>query len=144
MKIETRFSIGDKIYTVDTVKFTYPTKNVKCDICDSTGKVFIKNQEFVCPKCRGKKETNHDICRRRYPTPSMFSKRVGYIRIEIKDNGEKISYMCKETGIGTGILYDESMCFATHEEVINFVETENKKFEEDEIKEYGYVLPEFK
>lgn len=143
MKIETRFSIGDKIYTADPVKFRYPTKNVNCDICDSTGKVTIKDQEFICPKCRGKEETIHNVCRKRYPNPSMFGKKVGYVSVVITDSEKEIKYMCKETGIKTGRLYDDSLCFATYQEVFDFVESENKKFEEAEIKEYGYVLPEF-
>jgi hypothetical protein len=41
---------------------------------------------------------------------------VGSVRIDTADEERPISYMCRETGVGSGSIYDEAHLFATREE----------------------------
>jgi hypothetical protein len=43
-----------------------------------------------------------------------------------KDKKE-ITYMCKETGIGSGTVYYENRLFSTYEKALNFVENANEQ-----------------
>lgn len=66
MKIETKFDLGQTVYFIEenTVQML---ETEPCDVCNETGRVKIKGQEYMCPKCGGrltkyKETTVNDIC----------------------------------------------------------------------------------
>ena len=46
------FKIGQTVYFVKKVTHRF-SFHKKCEYCDSTGKVLIKDREFTCPNCNG-------------------------------------------------------------------------------------------
>lgn len=46
------FKIGQKIYRIKNKEYRFRFHK-KCQYCDSTGSVLIKDKEFVCPACKG-------------------------------------------------------------------------------------------
>jgi len=51
MKIETKFSNGDKVYAV--FRGREKGKRIPCRICSGTSRVKISGEKFKCPKCHG-------------------------------------------------------------------------------------------
>jgi hypothetical protein len=52
MQIETKFNIGDEIFVIDHHRKSI---FINCEICNGIGIVKIKNKEYECPECKGKK-----------------------------------------------------------------------------------------
>ena len=49
MQINTRFNIGQELYVCTDIA----AKQNQCSICHGCGKVTIKSESFICPKCQG-------------------------------------------------------------------------------------------
>lgn len=140
--IFTKFDIGCKIYTLGDISMSYAAKHTECTICDSTGKINVKGKTFMCPNCGDKRETDWNTFRFRRNKPSTIPKTVGMVTVVNKQGKIEITYMCEETGIGTGKVYQEDECFRTYDEVVKFTEKENMEYERSEIEQYGHILPE--
>ena len=58
MKLNNKFEIGEKIFTVKRVNI-----EVECAICGGVGKIEHLGYTMVCPECKGKKviETRHTL-----------------------------------------------------------------------------------
>lgn len=117
-----KYALDQKLYAVKT---TYDTKkqNVKCSLCESTGKIQIKGEFYTCPKCKGKTETiykglKYIIC---------ASGNVG--KIEIEEFSKKyrckgrITYMLDSTGVGSGTVWSENRLFPSEKEALDFCES---------------------
>lgn len=99
------------------------------------------SKEIICPDCQGQRvwhvttpaEETFDIkcstCTRGYDSPSgttdilyigpqVLIRTIGSIRIDTGNSERPVEYMCVETGVGSGTLYDEKSLFATHEEAL--------------------------
>ncbi len=50
------------------------------------------------------------------PTVDVSRLTIGSIRIDTASSEDKVEYMCKETGIGSGNIYYESKIFTTEQE----------------------------
>ena len=118
-----KFELGQKVYAVKARTNTRQ-EHVKCEVCNSTGFVELKGIDdipFVCPECRGKMETVH------YGQEYMIAyseATIGKISTEEYENryGYKsnVTYMLKETGVGSGTVWNENRLFATEEEALEF------------------------
>ena len=55
-----KFKVGQKVYAVSNTNDSRQ-KHVECDVCNSTGKVKVegRDEEYVCPACHGRTETEH-------------------------------------------------------------------------------------
>ncbi len=116
--IETKFSIGDVVYYAST---TTERKQHPCPDCLGTKKWKATSPaggeyEFACPRCRIGYRADHDLSLD-YSIFVAISRRltIGSVRT---DSSDKTQYMCVETGIGSGNLYDESRLFLTENEAL--------------------------
>lgn len=141
MIMQSKFNLGDKIYRLGGLYIDYPNEHHKeCNICSSTGQITIKGENFRCPKCGGKMETDFSVSRYHRGKPSAIAGTIGQISVTIREDKTEIRYMCEETGIGSGAVYLEDECFATYEEAILATDTENLKYQQEEIAKYGHTL----
>ena len=120
-----KFELGQKVYAVSSVN---DTKRVhkECEVCNSTGLVEVvgRDEKFTCPVCEGRYVTEHYG----FKYVISYSKAtIGNIKtceyLKKYYNAEpEIKYMLKETGIGSGTLWNENRLFATEEEANEFCE----------------------
>ncbi len=120
MKIETKYSIGDVVY--HGRNRTVPVRTT-CPDCNGTKLWTItkpsgETVETACPTC----ETLYcstGYIERRERTPFVETLTIGSVRFDSHDSGadrEPASYMCRETGVGSGSIWYESQLRATREE----------------------------
>ena len=141
MIIQPKFNLGDKIYRLGRLFIDYPNEHHKeCNICSSTGQITIKGENFRCPKCGGKKETDFSVSHYHRIQPSIIAYTIGQVEIKVQKDKTEIRYMCEETGIGSGAVYLEDECFATYEEAVLATDKENFQYQQEEIKKYGHTL----
>jgi len=50
MSIDTKFSLGDKVYTIVQ---EHNSTSERCYVCEETGSITFKGEEYYCPKCHG-------------------------------------------------------------------------------------------
>jgi len=116
--IETKFSIGDVVYYAST---TTERKQHPCPDCLGTKKWKAVSPaggeyEFSCPRCRsGYRSENELSLDYSIFVPVSHRLTIGSVRT---DSADKTQYMCVETGIGSGNLYDESRLFSTEGEAL--------------------------
>jgi hypothetical protein len=160
MHIETKFSNGDNVFYATTrqERFEAPCYGG----CDA-GRLHIQGKDMTvaCPDCYGR---GH-IARTK-AAPSAQRLTIGEVRVEIAEsNGtdnqwggvlsysggstetnyspkrwRKESYMCVETGIGSGSIYDVEDLFVTEAEALGraawkLVEWQKREAEEQERRE---------
>lgn len=129
MKFETKYSFGDVVYNIwrEMEKVFEP-----CTFCED-GRVTGKDgSTCVCPECNGRLgETVH----RNKQWRVIGQLTIGEIRINARaedtvgmepetifnnygpqENHYKETYMCKETGIGSGTVHNSETLFKTKED----------------------------
>ena len=104
--LEAKFKVGQQVYAVSN-KSDSRQIHVKCDVCNSTGKVKVegRDEEYVCPACHGRTETEH------YGymyVISYYEATIGKIEIEeyapkYKDFYEKHGYLPKYFDVYNGL-----------------------------------------
>ena len=116
--IETKFSIGDVVYYAST---TTERKQHPCPDCLGTKKWKAVSPaggeyEFACPRCRSGYRSEHGLSLD-YSifVPTAHRLTIGSVRT---DSADKTSYMCVETGVGSGNIYDEDRLFSTESEAL--------------------------
>lgn len=102
-----RFAVGDRVWTAEA--FDEPVF-VECPDCKGAktwtatspaGEEF----QFPCPRCQ-----THDVWKLRHQK-AVYQLRqltIGSVRIDTESHHDKISYMCNETGVGSGTIWSES------------------------------------
>ncbi len=75
--------------------------------------------EFSCPRCSVSYHGNDEL-RLDYAqfTESVMKLTIGSVRIDTNDQEHPVSYMCRETGVGSGSVYYEGDLFPTHDEAM--------------------------
>jgi len=58
MDFHSKFSIGDKVFPVMA---SFKEIKIPCDLCEGKGKLILKEKEYFCPKCYGKKYTLQSV-----------------------------------------------------------------------------------
>lgn len=116
MILISKFDIGDKVFE-GQARLTQTS--IPCDFCEGTGKRDVPSatqgtitRRVPCPKCKGARE---------FPGPPAFTISVveltiGEVRITDGRQGREEQYMCEETGIGSGRLYDADKITSTEED----------------------------
>ena len=116
--IETKFSIGDVVYFASTKT---ERKQHPCPDCLGTKKWKAISPaggeyQFDCPRCsasyRADRELSLDYT---IFAPIAIRLTIGSIRT---DSADKTQYMCLETGVGSGSIYNESILFLTEDEAL--------------------------
>lgn len=118
--LETKYSIGDTVYFATTVS---ARKMRDCPDCKGERKwkaVSPAGHEytFPCPRCAAAYTSEHRLSLQ-YSAfePYVQKLTVGQVRaVSPVEDGRRAEYMCVETGVGSGSLYDEARLFATEEE----------------------------
>jgi hypothetical protein len=110
VNITTRFSLGDSVFVISDSR---AWKLGDCPTCDKTGKIMVSGEQFVCPKCEGRKEIRN-YKRRWYVDRQDI---VGQIRVVAnRDELTVIEAMLVSSGVGSGGVLDERNLFATRDE----------------------------
>ena len=118
--IATKYSIGDVVF------FDAPQQIEKEFPCpDCLGEKKWKavspagtEYEFDCPRCCARFKSD-DRLNLKYPHFEACAREltVGSIQTNTYDD-EQVKYMCKETGVGSGMVYPESHLHLTREEAL--------------------------
>ena len=117
-ELKTKYSVGDAVFhaSTHTIKKRQP-----CPDCLGKGKWKATSPaggeyEFSCPRCHAVYGSN-DALSLEYAEYRGASRRltVGSVRVDTNDE-HPVSYMCVETGVGSGSIYHEEDLFATSDE----------------------------
>lgn len=143
MKLESKFDLNDTVYTITR---TSVPKTKTCTGCEGAGVIELKNgNKSGCPECHGRKIVL-------VPQPVQFNVQlvpltIGLVRVQAKNLFQEgifdnigyykegltefeTEYMCYETGIGSGTVWNEENLFATQEEAQAEADRLNKKEQE--------------
>ncbi len=121
--IETKYSIGDVVWHAS---MTQETKSHPCPDCKGERKWKAispagSEYEFTCPRCSSSFLRDRELSLN-YPAYVATTCRltIGSIHVDTAPFGDssKTQYMCLETGVGGGSIYDESRLFASQEEAL--------------------------
>lgn len=111
-----KFAIDDRVWCID--KRQQQIK-IECKTCGGVGKInLLTNETFSCPKCYGKghhiewKDEKWCLRDERVLT-------IGLQRVEIRFDNIKECYMCHETGIGSGSVYDCDKLYSSKTEALD-------------------------
>jgi hypothetical protein len=125
--IATKFSIDDKVWCarIRTEKRQHPCPDClgakEWAVTSPAGTAYA----FRCPRCSARYAANHDSSLDyNVYIPHADNLTIGSVRIDTSDRERPVSYMCRETGVGSGSVYDECKLFPTQEEAIAFAQTE--------------------
>lgn len=118
--IETKFAVGDRVYHAST---HLTTKQHPCPDCKGAQKWKAispagAEYQFPCPRCCASFQSNSDLSLRYQAfAPAVSTLTIGSIRVDTADERGH-SYMCVETGVGSGSVYYEKDMFSTREEAM--------------------------
>ena len=138
MQINTKFDLGQQVYNI-LLKKTEVW--ITCTACNARGQICLADGEKIaCPKCYGRKgQTDYRDDKWHCEGPLT----VGQVRVEITNSpgmhggerfdnykaqeGREESYMCVETGVGSGAIYYTDTLYASAEEAIAECEKRNQQ-----------------
>ena len=121
--IETKYSLGDTVYfaTTTTSKKTLPCPDClgsrKWEATSPAGRKFT----FACPRCSTNYQSKRELSLNYTTFDAHVEKRtIGSIKASNTpgDYDYPATYMCHETGIGSGNLYNETKLFPTYDEAM--------------------------
>ena len=106
MIVHTKYSVGDQVYVAHAV---YGTRRETCQDCDGKGEFPVEGKDFaiLCPTCCGawdEKRGWRDVAEWQ---PKVELLTIGQVRVQIGGGEDRISYMCRETGVGSGAVWNE-------------------------------------
>ncbi len=118
--LKTKFSIGDVVFRAgtETVK-----KRHKCPDCLDTRKwkaisAAGREYQFGCPRCAASYMGDRDLSLEYNEFgPSVTKLTIGSVRVDTHDENP-VSYMARETGVGSGSVYREQDLFTTEAEAM--------------------------
>lgn len=132
MIITTKYNIGDRVW-IGMTRWT--DKSVKCPECRygyieitlTTGEKALAR----CPRCYGRSyKSNFDF------NPIVQQVTIGSVRYDsYAKEDERFSYMCVETGVGSGSIWYEPNIFCTKEEAEYHANVLTDKAKKDGLKE---------
>lgn len=134
MNITTKYSIGDKVWIGRT---QWQDKSIVCPECvNGYIKIQLKSGQeshAKCPVCYGRgRYAVWDF----YPSVEEFTiGSVGYDSASPPE--EQFSYMCIETGVGTGSIWYEHNIFTTKEEAEQYAARATERARESQKLEYA-------
>lgn len=125
--IETKYSIGDVVYFAST---TMERKQHPCPDCKGERKWKAvspagEEYEFRCPRCSASYSSRDDLSLN-YTAHTPIATRLTIGSVRHDSNGShpnhtpKNEYMCRETGVGSGSVYNEDRLFPTEAEALEF------------------------
>lgn len=119
--IETKYSVGDVVYWATTIT---EKRARPCPDCAGTKKWKALSPaggeyEFACPRCSASYFSQRDLSLDYHEyTPHAVPMTIGSVRVDTADSYYGTSYMCIETGVGSGSIYREADLFPTKDEAL--------------------------
>lgn len=115
MQINSKYNIGDIVYHGS---ISWAQSSTVCESC--AGEKLLdtptkdgKIVKIICPICKG------DGLKSTYEYKEHITLlTIGSIQFDSFDKESNFRYMCLETGVGTGSVYQESCLFLTEEEAL--------------------------
>jgi DnaJ-class molecular chaperone len=142
MEIKTKFSNGDKVYTLSR---QYIQQTITCPCCEGEGKLIGKNNHaYTCPECCGRTVV-YSGHKNSWSVVGPYT--IGQVRVEITGESEGAcpggifdnygsqkyeyieQYMLEETGIKSGTLHYVDLLYATFEEAQEACDKRNQEGE---------------
>lgn len=126
--IETKYSIGDVVWFAST---TTEQKQHPCPDCNDTKKWAAispagNEYTFVCPRC-STRFNGHDELRLTYTAhvPTARRMTIGSVQFNSAKEGWDAGarYMCMETGVGSGSVYEEARLFEAESDALIYAQT---------------------
>lgn len=126
--IETKYSIGDVVWYANT---TTQAKQHPCPDCNDTKKwaaVSPAGNEYTfgCPRC-STRFNSHDELRLTYTAhvPTARRMTIGSVQFNSAKEGWDAGarYMCLETGVGSGSVYEEARLFETESDALIYAQS---------------------
>ncbi len=119
--LETKYSVGDVVYFATTIS---TKKRHSCPDCLGTGKWSAKSPaggdfEFRCPRCSRSYMQNAELSLDYTSFEPMVEVRtIGSVRVDTAhgEHDSRASYMCLETGVGSGTVYNEDRLIETEDD----------------------------
>lgn len=139
--IAAKYQVGDVVFYADAHMVQ---KQLPCPDCLGSGKwqaISPGGMGYLipCPRCSARFHSNHELSLtyNAYEA-SVVTRTIGSVRYDSASDNP-FQYMCRETGVGSGILYNEDSLHATREEAEiaaraiavrqdRHIETEGKKY----------------
>jgi hypothetical protein len=117
--ITTKYSVGDIVFHAGT---TTEAKQHPCPDCDGSRKWKAISPvggeyEFGCPRCCARYHGKDDL-RIDYTAHVPSVRRLTIGSVSFNSYGDGTRYMCQETGVGSGSLYEEDRLFETEAEAL--------------------------
>lgn len=129
MNVSTKYAIGDVVYRAGMVT---ERRRHPCPDCLDSGKWKAvspagSEYEFVCPRCSARYRSD-DSLSLDYSVfaPTVERLTIGSVRVDTAEPERSPSYMCVETGVGSGSIYYEGDLFPTEEEALRVADTKAK------------------
>lgn len=121
--IETKYGIGDVVFHAGT---TQERKQHPCPDCKGSRQWAATSPAgteyaFRCPRCAASYQSNNSLSLNYVAhVPYVVSRTIGSVQYNSHpgsyDHGAR--YMCTETGVGGGSVYNEADLFASHDEAM--------------------------
>lgn len=125
--IETKYSVGDAVWHASTIT---TAKQHPCPDCKGERKWKVTSPaggeyEIGCPRCAARFMSDSGLSLTYTAhVPSVKLMHIGSVQhnsaVDSWDSGNR--YMCRETGIGSGNVYDEARLFETEEVALKAAE----------------------
>ena len=143
MKMESAFSVGDGVFYAG---ITRKQEQLDCPDCLGEKRWTVTSPaggeyQFNCPRCAATYMSDRSLSLSYQSfVPCVQSLTIGSVRYE-SENGCK--YMCKETGVGSGTVYDEKDLFPTEDEALEIAKIKaykNNKTNQICVEQYNAAL----
>jgi hypothetical protein len=113
MILETKFALDQKVSAISNTN--YSDVILECAICDRTGRVTLKGENLVCPKCHGQSVLPRWFIEIARGVVVQFDVRRTVVRLAGSDRYQNAnSYMLDV--IGSGRIWPEDHLFASVQE----------------------------
>ncbi len=126
MLLKSQYDIGQSVWTVQ--QRYEPVRNA-CKLCHGKGMVQVVGSEklAVCPECSGRGYFDDGVT---YRWVLGIHSVVGQVSIKAVKTGRTITttveYMLRDSGIGSGSIWNEDQLFLTQEEAESYCKRMNE------------------
>lgn len=106
-----RYEVGNAVFFAG---YTHHVRTLQCPDCLDSKKWKAVTPagdelEFSCPRCTGWQHDGRPLLAEYIPAIRPLT--IGSVRIDTADEKTPITYMCRETGVGSGSVYEEGDLF---------------------------------
>ena len=137
MELQSKFSLDDRVWTI---KEESTKEWIRCTACpgwdnpvssfiERTTVVLGNDEAYTCPECMGD-GGRHVFTDKRWVLGNLLT--IGLVQVKVFGSDREETYMCKETGVGSGRVYYVHKLYATELLAQLDCDIKNKALEEDD------------